>query len=77
MELQHLLVLQDILLKIEFQVIGRLSYNFKENILLKVLLEEMVLQDLTQMLDGEFYAVGGSWIISEENFLKDTTLLLV
>jgi hypothetical protein len=23
---------------------------------------------------GKFYAVGGSWIISEENFLKDSTI---
>jgi hypothetical protein len=33
--------------------LGRLAITLKRNILLKVLLEEMVLQDLTQMLDGE------------------------
>jgi hypothetical protein len=25
-------------------------------------------------MDGSFYAVGGSWIISEENFLKDNAI---
>jgi hypothetical protein len=51
--------------------LGRLSYNFKE----KYFVEGSFRRDGSSRFNpdvrwGSFYAVGGSWIISEENFEK-------
>ncbi|WP_339918650.1 TonB-dependent receptor [uncultured Flavobacterium sp.] len=56
--------------------LGRLSYNFKE----KYFVEGSFRRDGSSRFNpdvrwGSFYAVGGSWIISEENFLKDSNAI--
>lgn len=56
--------------------LGRLSYDYKE----KYFLEGSFRRDGSSRFNtdvrwGSFYAVGGSWIISEENFLKDSEFL--
>ncbi|MBC5836388.1 SusC/RagA family TonB-linked outer membrane protein [Flavobacterium muglaense] len=56
--------------------LGRLSYNFKE----KYFVEGSYRRDGSSRFSpdvrwGSFYAVGGSWLISEENFLKDNSIV--
>lgn len=53
--------------------LARLSYNYKE----KYFLEGSYRKDGSSRFKsnvrwGDFFAVGGSWLISEENFLKDS-----
>jgi TonB-linked SusC/RagA family outer membrane protein len=56
--------------------LGRLTYNYKE----KYFLEGSYRKDGSSRFNsdvrwGDFYAVGGSWLISEENFLKDSNVV--
>jgi TonB-linked SusC/RagA family outer membrane protein len=58
--------------------LGRLTYNYKE----KYFLEGSYRKDGSSRFGsdvrwGDFYAVGGSWLVSEENFLKDYTVISV
>lgn len=56
--------------------LGRLSYNYKE----KYFLEGSYRKDGSSRFNsdvrwGDFFAVGGSWLLSEENFLKDNNVI--
>ena len=56
--------------------LGRLAYNYKE----KYFLEGSYRRDGSSRFNsdvrwGNFYSVGGSWLVSEESFLKDNTVL--
>jgi TonB-linked SusC/RagA family outer membrane protein len=56
--------------------LGRLSYNYKE----KYFLEGSYRKDGSSRFSsdvrwGDFFAVGGSWLVSEENFLKDSNTI--
>ncbi|MEZ7499186.1 TonB-dependent receptor [Flavobacterium sp. Arc3] len=56
--------------------LGRLSYDYKE----KYFLEGSFRRDGSSRFSsdvrwGSFYAVGGSWLVSEENFLKDSNFI--
>ncbi|MBC5839884.1 MAG: TonB-dependent receptor [Flavobacteriaceae bacterium] len=56
--------------------LGRLTYNFKE----KYFLEGSYRRDGSSRFNsdvrwGNFYAVGASWLISEENFLKNSSVV--
>lgn len=56
--------------------LGRLSYNYNE----KYFLEGSYRKDGSSRFNrdvrwGDFFAVGASWLISEENFLKESTVI--
>ncbi|TDE06174.1 SusC/RagA family TonB-linked outer membrane protein [Flavobacterium hiemivividum] len=56
--------------------LGRLSYNYKE----KYFLEGSYRKDGSSRFNsdvrwGDFFAVAGSWLLSEENFLKDNNVI--
>lgn len=56
--------------------LGRLAYNYKE----KYFLEGTYRRDGSSRFDsavrwGNFYSVGASWLISQENFLKDNKVI--
>ena len=56
--------------------LGRLSYNYKE----KYYLEGSYRKDGSSRFNsdvrwGDFFAVGGSWIVSEESFLQDSNTI--
>ncbi|MDO5971271.1 TonB-dependent receptor [Flavivirga aquimarina] len=56
--------------------LGRVSYNFKE----RYFLEGSFRTDgssrfAREVRWGNFYSIGGSWIVSEENFLRDNNVL--
>jgi TonB-linked SusC/RagA family outer membrane protein len=56
--------------------LGRLSYNYNE----KYFLEGSFRKDGSSRFNsnvrwGNFYAVGGSWLVSEENFLKNSDVV--
>ncbi|WP_202110868.1 SusC/RagA family TonB-linked outer membrane protein [Flavobacterium hydrocarbonoxydans] len=55
--------------------LGRLAYNYKE----KYFVEGSYRKDGSSRFDkdvrwGDFFSVGGSWLISEENFLKNNSI---
>ena len=56
--------------------LGRLAYNYKE----KYFIEGSYRKDGSSRFDsdvrwGDFYAVGASWLISEESFLKESSVI--
>ncbi|QSB26424.1 TonB-dependent receptor [Flavobacterium sp. CLA17] len=56
--------------------LARLAYNYKE----KYFVEGSYRKDGSTRFNrdvrwGDFYSVGGSWLVSEESFLKDNTIL--
>lgn len=56
--------------------LGKLSYNYKE----KYFLEGSYRTDKSSRFapnerKGDFYSVGGSWVVSEEPFLKDNNII--
>ncbi|OIV42114.1 SusC/RagA family TonB-linked outer membrane protein [Flavobacterium johnsoniae] len=56
--------------------LGRLAYNYKE----KYFIEGSYRRDGSSRFNsdvrwGNFYSVGGSWLISQENFLKENTII--
>lgn len=56
--------------------LGRLAYNYKE----KYFIESSYRRDGSSRFNsdvrwGNFYSIGGSWLISQENFLKDNSTI--